>query len=137
MSSHKKCVELICTKANGVHPLRQVSAIPDGYCKNRSQIWRLSVLRARSFWLADLIDFDHRPGVGIFGHGSTRTTSKVMPTAKGRLYVTLCKEAAKLSNLSWPEEDYHGYIEWQEEWLHRRERFKQVLLAMDPSGDGR
>ena len=132
MTGHQRIVELLCTAANGVQPLRQVSAIPDGYQKNRSQIWRLSVPRAYRFDQAGLIRFIHRPGVGTFGSGSTRTKSFVQPTETGRLWVTLCREAARASNLSWPEENYEGYVTWQEEWKERRESFRRALLDMDP-----
>ena len=129
---HLRRVDLICARANGVQPLRQVSSIPDGYMKNRSQIWRLSVLRAYRFADAGLIEFYHKPYTGVFGFGSTRTKSKVFPAELGRRYVALCKEAARQSNLSWPEEEYDGYVEWQNEWLERRESFRRALLEMSP-----
>jgi hypothetical protein len=132
MTRHERIVALICTAANGVQPLRQVSAIPDGYMKNRSQIWRLSVLRAQRWDAAGLIRLDHRPGYGTFGSGSIRTKSKVWATPLGRLYVRLCHEASRLSNLSWPDEDYDGYATWQNEWLDRRASFERALRAMDP-----
>lgn len=136
-SLHRSRVDLICQRSNGVQGLRQVSAIPDGYMKNRSQIWRISKDRARSFAAVDLIDYREQFGVGIFGHGSTRSWFKVWATATGRRYVELCREAARLSNLSWPEHPYGdhrdtGYLTWQAEWLERRERFTQALLEMEP-----
>lgn len=130
--AHDYRVALICSSANGVHPLRQVSSIPEGYQKNRSQIWRLSVLRAYRFDTARLIRFDHRPGYGTFGSGSVRTKSFVMATETGRQYVELCRQAARMSNLSWPEEDYDGYLTWQAEWLERREAFRRALLELRP-----
>lgn len=128
-------VQVICQRANGVQPLRQVSAIPDGYQKNRSQIWRLSVLRAQAFSACGLIGFDHRPGRGVCGAGSTRTKSFVYPTVVGRAYVDLCRTAARQANLSWPEHPYGdlrdtGYVLWQEEWLQRRERFTEALRSL-------
>jgi len=129
---HADIVALICTASNGVQPLRQVSAIPDGYQKNRYQIWRLSVNRAHAFDRAGLIEFRHYPGRGIYGSGSVRTKSYVFATPKGRLYTRLCLEAARLSNLSWPAEDYEGYETWQAEWKERREAFARALNRMDP-----
>lgn len=132
--THEERVELICTTWNGVQPLRQVSAIPEGYQKNRCQIWRLTVIRARAFDRADLIRFDHRPGFGTYGSGSIRTKSFVHATEIGRRYVELCRAAARLSNLSWPEENYEGYATWQAEWKERRVAFRRALLGMT---DGR
>ena len=137
VSIHELRVAEICRRSNGVQPLRQVSAIPDGYQKNRSQIWRLSIRRAQAFDAFGLIRFDHRPGIGAYGHGSTRTKSKVMPTELGRKYVELCRRAARESNLSWHEHPYGDlgardswYVTWQLEWLERRERFAEVLLRI-------
>lgn len=129
---HQHRVDLICTRANGVQPLRQVNEIPEGYQKNRSQIWRLSVNRAYLFSGADLIEFRHRPLVGTFGSGSTRTKSLVIPCDTGRSYIKLCQEAARQANLSWPDRAYDGYAEWQTEWLERRERFRAALLQLQP-----
>lgn len=131
---HESRVDLICAISNGVQPLRQVSAIPDGYMKNRSQLWRMTVLRAHRFARLELMQFDHRQGYGTFGSGSVRTRSKVWATDIGRKYVDLCREAARQSNLSWPEEDYEGYVTWQTEWLERRGAFKRALLSLKPDG---
>lgn len=132
---HGRAVNLICTRANGVQPLRQIAGIPDGYAKNRSQIWRLSVKRAYDFFYAGLIVFDHRPGRGIFGSGSVRTKSKVWPCDATKRYVEVCREAARLSNLSWPEHPYGdhndtGYVTWQNEWLERRDRFRAAMIEI-------
>jgi hypothetical protein len=137
MTLTERCIEAICQKTNGVMSLRQVSAIPDGYMKNRSQIWRLSVVRAREMDRAGLIAFDHRPGVGIFGAGSTRTTSKVWSTGLGRAYVKLCQEACRQSNLSWPTEDYEygAYVPWQMEWQERRYAFRRALIELTKIGE--
>lgn len=132
---HLRVVGLICARANGVQPLRQVSAIPDGYQKNRSQIWRLGLNRAKAFYSAGLIGFNHRPGIGVFGSGSKRSKTTVWAAPKGRAYVEICKEAARMSNLSWPDKPYgdhddSGYLTWQKEWLERRDRFRAAMLEI-------